>query len=410
MRFICALPLLFAGAPALLAQPVVDGQLGSDSAAYGGPLSVQNTNSGYGNSTNGDPAQANGGSEIDAVYGAVFGDRLHVLIAGNLESNYNKLSVFIDSEAGGMNQINGANAPTGVDPFCCPSSPNGSEALQGLNGLRFDNGFAADHFIGFSNGPENIIATNTSTYSFSAYYGDLTDGPSGRTSAMGFQRNAGGVEPGLEQGEPIDMANNACTGDGDTGCTPNAHLFAEQRDLLNTIDFRMAINNSNTQGVGFGSGPASGNPADVETGIEFSIPLAVIGSPTDDIRITAFIGNSQYSHVSNQFSGVGVLQSNLGNPVFSINLATIAGDQFVTVAHSAALGDYNYDGSVDVADYTTWRDGLGINYTANQYNDWVDGFLAQANAAAAVPEPVGVTTLLIAMTLGACGRRERTTD
>ncbi|TWT47226.1 hypothetical protein [Botrimarina hoheduenensis] len=409
MRRVLVRILVVAFAPALTAgaQPVVDGRLTGDTSFYGPARSIQNTNTQYGNATNGDPRQATGGSEIDAVYAAVVGDRLHVLVAGNLESNYNKLSVFIDSEAGGMNQVEGAAAPAGVDPFCCPSAPAGAGALQGLNGLRFDTGFAADHFVGFSNGPETILATNTSTYSFSAYYGDLTAGPTGRKSAVGFQRNAGGVEPGLAPGEPIDMANNACSGDADVGCTPNAHLFAEQRDLLNDIGFRMAIDNSNTQGVNGGSGAATGNPQAVMTGIEFSIPLAVLGSPTTDLRLVAFIGNSQYSHLSNQFSGVGVLQGNLGAPVSSINLAAIAGEQFVTIPHASLAGDFNYDGLVDTADYTLWRDGLGAFYTANHYDDWVSGFAVANDGAAAIAVPEPTTSALLLLAVGAYAQRLR---
>lgn len=375
---------------------MVDGTAVGDEAFYGSALSVQDTNTQYGNAANGDPRVASGGSEIDQVFAAVVGDRLHVLIAGNLESNYNKLSVFFDSEAGGMNRVDGADSPAGVDPFCCPNAGPGDGALQGLDGLRFDAGFAADHFVGFSNGPETIVATNTSTYSFSAYYGDLTEGPAGRKTDIGFQRNPFGEEPVLEQGEPIDTANNACSGDGDVGCSPNAHLFAEQRDLLNDIGFRMAMNNSNTQGVQGGSGSATGNPEAVTTGIEFSIPLYVLGAPTGDIRLTAFIGNSQYSHLSNQFSGDGVSRGNLGGPVSAINLAEIPGEQFVTVSHSSLPGDFNYDGGVDAADYTVWRDLRAEGFLkASDYEVWATAYGAVA-LAASVPEPSTLLLLLIA--------------
>ena len=387
------------------AQPVVDGTTVGDEAFYGSALSVQDTNTQYGNATNGDPLVASGGSEIDQVFATVVGDRLHVLIAGNLESNYNKLSVFFDSEAGGMNQVDGSNAPAGVDPFCCPSAGPGDGALQGLDGLRFDLGFTADHFVGFSNGPETIIATNTSTYSFSAYYGDLTDGPNGRKTDIGFQRNAFGFESGLEQGEPIDMANNACSADGDVDCTPNAHLFAEQRDLLNDIGFRMAMNNSNTQGVQGGSGSATGNPGSVTTGIEFSIPLYVLGAPTEDIHLTAFIGNSQYSHLSNQFSGDGVNQGNLGAPVSGVNLATIPGQQFVTVSHSSLAGDFNYDGFVNAADYTVWRDLREEGFLeATDYNVWSASYGDVSMAALSVPEPTSLT-LMVFIAGATLGRR-----
>ena len=109
-------------APAM-GQIVVDGTLAGDETKYGASLSVQNTNTQYGNATNGDPRYANGGSEIDQVFATVSAGQLFVLVAGNLESNFNKLDVFIDSLPGGINQINGANLPGRVDPFCCSATP-----------------------------------------------------------------------------------------------------------------------------------------------------------------------------------------------------------------------------------------------------------------------------------------------
>ena len=60
-----------------------------------------------GNATNGDPRIANGGSEIDRVFAKVAENRLYVLVAGNLESNFNKLEVFIDSVPGGDESARG---------------------------------------------------------------------------------------------------------------------------------------------------------------------------------------------------------------------------------------------------------------------------------------------------------------
>jgi hypothetical protein len=346
-------------------QIAVDGTYVGDGALYGPARSIQNTNTGYGNSTNGDPRAAKSGSEIDQLFASVQGGRLYVLVTGNLEDNFNKLSVFIDSMPGGVNQIVGAELPPQVDPYCC----SGSGALQRLNGLRFDSGFAADHFLTFSNGNHTFGAPPITRWTLTAYYADLTQGVAGRKSEIGFQRYASGVEPGLALGEPIDQLNNGCTGPGDPDCMPPEHEFAEpidfvndptntrgHRDLLNDVGLLMAINNSNTQGVNAGSGAATGNPGSVLTGIEFSLPLEVPGSPAGPIKIAAMIGNGSHGHLSNQWAGVGVLAGNLGSPA-TVNLANIAGDQFITVPAPSA--DFDADGDVDGQDFLHWQRGDG---------------------------------------------------
>ncbi len=391
------------------AQIAVDGTLVGDETNYGAARSVQNTNSGYGSAMNGDARYANGGSEIDQVFASVRDDRLHVLVTGNLESNFNKLSVFIDSVPGGMNQIVGSNLPALVDPYCC----SGNGALQRFNGLRFDTGFEADHFLTFSNGEHTFGSPAITRWTLSAYYADLTQGPSGNKSEIGFQRNASGAEPGLGIGEPIDQLNNGCIGPSDTSCSPPEHEFAEpidtvndptnsrgHRDFLNDVGLLMAINNSNTQGVISGTGAATGNPASVLTGIEFSLPLSVLGDPTTDIKIAAFIGNGKHDNVSNQFAGIGVLRNNLGSPG-SINLASITGNQFVTVPVPSA--DFDGDGDVDGRDFLAWQRGEGdadgnsivdatdLMIWQNQYG--MEGSLA---ASVTVPEPQAWVLLFIA--------------
>ena len=70
--------------------------------------------------------------------------------------------------------------------------------------------------------------------------------------------------------------------------------------------------------------------AAVATGFEFSIPLSVLGNPTDDIDVVAFISGGNF--LSNQVSGDGANGvDNLGT-ASGVNFDTIGGDQFVTVA------------------------------------------------------------------------------
>jgi hypothetical protein len=307
-----------------------------------------------------------------------------------------------------MNQIVGSNLPAQVDPYCC----SGSGALQRFNGMRFDSGFEADHFLTFSNG-NHTFGAGINIWTLSAYYADLTQGPSGNKSEIGFQRNASGIEPGLGIGEPIDQLNNGCSGPSDTNCTPPEHEFAEpidlvndpgntrgHRDFLNDVDLLMAINNSNTQGVNSGSGAATGNPASVLTGLEFSLPLSVLGHPTTDIKITAFIGNGNHGHISNQFAGTGVLQANVGSPS-SVNLANIAGNQYVTVPVPNA--DFDNDGDVDGRDFLAWQRNNGL---ASDLALWQNQYGGgnPLNTTQAIPEP---TSFVLAILFLAAGGNRR---
>lgn len=65
-------------------------------------------------------------------------------------------------------------------------------------------------------------------------------------------------------------------------------------------------------------------------------------------------------------------------------------------------GDFNVDGFVDAADYTVWRDGLESTFDQSHYVEWISNF-GQSNGAGvatplSVPEPPGLTVLLIAAT------------
>jgi hypothetical protein len=140
----------------------------------------------------------------------------------------------------------------------------------------------------------------------------------------------------LTQGELIDKNYALAPGPGGGGGTGtlNNGLFAAElefvlpddgngrnrRNMENVIDLRMALDNSNTAGVE-GAGPpwqTAANPGDVTTGLEFSIPLAHLGNPGagNTIKILAFINNGAHDYASNQFSGVGVLDNNLGEDGF----------------------------------------------------------------------------------------------
>ncbi len=72
-------------------------------------------------------------------------------------------------------------------------------------------------------------------------------------------------------------------------------------------------------------------------------------------------------------------------------------------------GDFNEDGSVDAADYTVWRDRLGLGFTPAEYDEWVANFDMASpppvEASGAVPEPAGVAILLLSLAGLIGGRR-----
>ena len=63
-------------------------------------------------------------------------------------------------------------------------------------------------------------------------------------------------------------------------------------------------------------------------------------------------------------------------------------------------GDFNGDGTVDAADYTVWRDGLGTNFVQADYGVWVANFGATTSVSSnSVPEPNSILLLLSLLTL-----------
>lgn len=426
------------------AQPVIDG---SADAAYGAALSIQDTDTGFGDNSSPDPvATATGGSEIDQVFAVVANDgvedRLYVTITGNLETNFNKLEVFIDSLSGvGQNEIVGANVPAAVDAFCCGGIGTTDGALQRQDLLVFDTGFAADYYLTFSNGSEELSGANF--WAVSAHYAELNNGPSGRNVLAGVQYAPQGIPsvlrapnsadfdsnfstdgadfltwqqgfgtgttkpegdadgsgtvdgidlglwetqhgtersldndffvphdggpnsatqlplqpglPGLSQGQLIDqnyaLGAGGCTADdtdGGAGCIARELEFVlpvdsndatnalNHRNFDNEIDLELAFDNSNIAGVG-GGDPSTftGDPENVITGLEFSIPLDELGLTAagfaGDIKITAFINGTGHDFVANQFSGDGSNTGNFGGLPPDLSLEA-DGDQFVTVS------------------------------------------------------------------------------
>jgi hypothetical protein len=213
-------------------------------------------------------ANPNGGSELDVAWAQISGGKLYLMLTGNLENNFNKLDVFIDSVSGGQNQLqadanNGGNNPT-----------NDGWATK-FAGFTFDTGFEADYMLILRNG-------NFGGDRFDIDYAVIGGG------ASAFEA-AGNVFGGSLQGANANALPGAGIG--------------------------VAFNNSNTAGVTGGTNAANQAAAmAVTTGVELAIPLSALGNPNpQDIKVTAMINGSNHDFLSNQFlPGLPAGQGNLG--------------------------------------------------------------------------------------------------
>jgi hypothetical protein len=240
------------------AQPILDG---TRDATYE-LRSVQTVETQFGD---GNP---NGGSELDAAWAQIDGGTLYLTLTGNLENNFNKLNIFIDSVPGGQNQLqndanNGGNNPT-------------NDGWAGkYAGFTFDAGFEADYMLILRNG-------NFGGDRFDIDYAVIGGGASAFEAAS-------------------DVFGGSLTG-------ANANA-------LPIAGIGVAFDRSNVGGVLGGTAAANQAAAiAVTTGIELGIPLSALGNPNpQDIKVSAMINGSNHDYLSNQFlGGLTPPQGNLG--------------------------------------------------------------------------------------------------
>lgn len=246
---------------------------GSYETAYGCPIAVQLLSTTYGKNTNVSVLAASG-SELDAAYGLVQNGTLFLFLAGDIQSNGNRVHLFFMTGPGGQNTLNGNN-PNGVDTFSGRSVLNWmgpTNAPQVGAGLTFDPGFAPNYWM------DVLCSSTAGTFNYAQLW-------PGGTNASGVATNG------------YLLGTNAGTNGVLVGGT-------------NPFGIQATINNSNTNGVDNGNkGPdtfahgcytnAAGVPGGnsvqaltVTNGIEFAIPLAALGSPTGTIAVCAFIANN----------------------------------------------------------------------------------------------------------------------
>lgn len=295
-----------------LASVTVDG---TRDAAYGAPIVIQTVNTEFGNAN---PQQGNqGGSELNAAYARVEGGRLFVMLTGNIEPNFNKLNVFIDSKAGGENVLSREPA------YDFNPGGGGFYITQNMQGMTFDAAFAADYHL--------IARTGAGKAEV-----DFADRQGGANYSVPNSSGAGSNFAGL-----------VSTGSIAAGA-PGKNTMSSP--LSQALHF--AHNNNNSAGVVGGSGAADQvAAAAVTTGFEFSVDLADIGNPSagETIRIAAMIGNGDHHYLSNQIlGGLPAPKGNLGGDgnggftgtLSGVNFNNFAGEQYfsIVVPEPSTLG------------------------------------------------------------------------
>ncbi len=192
--------------------PTIDGTL---DAAYGAALFVQSQGTGFGDATQGQIGPC-GGSEIDQVFAVVNGDRLYVFIAGNLETNFNKMSVFFDTRSGGQQRLRNDNPNVDFDGL---NRMGGAPA--GTNGLRFDEDFAADFWVACTGNGTDLFVN------YAELRIDDKQGGQGGYVGQGTYGSDGVISGGSNPG--IDLTINNSNTAGVDGCIPGS----TQRDTAN---------------------------------------------------------------------------------------------------------------------------------------------------------------------------------
>lgn len=279
----CAGLLALAG----LSQGAIDGTY---KPAYGSPIAVQGIGTNFGNSNLGLSTWANG-SELNAAFCYTDGVNLNFLFTGNMESNFNKFEFFLDTKAGGQNKLRGDNPDVDFNGL----NRMGDDGSG--NGLTFDTGFEPDYWITVTCGD-----AGGGNFGFFASGAELLTGGGGAGGFLGGSNGQNG---------------------GNIGA--------------NFLGVLAAINNSNTAGVGGGTG-ADGGALTATTGIEISIPLASLGvAAGQEFLAAAFVNGGGHDFLANQVLGtLPAGTGNLGEPR-NVNFNQHLGNQYFVVPAPGAL-------------------------------------------------------------------------
>ncbi|MEO1584157.1 MAG: GC-type dockerin domain-anchored protein [Planctomycetota bacterium] len=368
------------GTPGLLTSGSLPGELGE-----GVEISINNSNVGGVGPSGFSPTIPDRdvavGSELNALYTYIDApnNRLNLLLAGNLESNGNRLILFFDGDpSDGQNTIRNDNVDISfrlIDRLGENDGTDPDDVDPEGPGLTFDAGFTADYLLSIDNsgqttgtntffanaavlrlnGPNIVQGFNTD---FGSFDGGLKSEP-GNDPLLFDGDNppvVDGANNGLEPGTADNLFSNFAPRDAAASFLAEGMLGEETGGLL-----QISLDNSNIGGVGETPGGAVDDACNVTTGVEVSIDLTELGwDGSSDIKIAGGIANGGGDFWSNQVLGGLPAEDELGEPR-EINFDLLSGTQFVTVGDMGdcpvagrLCADQNGDGLVTPSDFTSW--------------------------------------------------------
>jgi hypothetical protein len=340
------------------------------------------------------------GSELNAIYGRVENNKLYLMLTGNVQDNFTKLSVFLDVRSGGQNRIRGASIPgiyrgnPGIDfnrfiRFGSSVDAVNANPADPADGLRFDGDFAADYWVMMTNGggvPVQVFSNalflrtagrledfNFATADFTAFSGGAKNDPA--NDPITFS----GPEPTL----PISP-----NGDGNMEIQRAPRTPSLQIDQNNPFPpysgltfptglIRTAIDNSNIAGVTTTTATEAAALA-VTTGMELEIDLGEAGwDGSSPIKVAAFIAGDNYDIIYNQGVGFPANSPAAGyaNPraVDFADAAAFPGNQYVVIPVSTGPTGCNVADITGIGGPPAGPDGL---LTGDDFNAFIAAFAA----------------------------------
>ena len=319
------------------------------------------------------------GSEIDNVRAYVddVNGKLYIFIGGNMEANYNKLSLFLDCAPGGQGTLRNDNVDI---------------SFNGLNrhaDLIFDSGFEADYWFNVNNGVDGgtgnlqnytdcaVLRTNGPEVDpffglrsdYGCYFGGyVTDGQGNPVAEPVEVMDFSGDRFDQQDGFLASMYSNYAPRASAILGLDILQGFADPNDRPESGLLRTAINNLNVAGV---TADTAVGAADVNTGVEICIDLAELGwDGSQDILLAGWVCNGGFDYVSNQVIGGLPAGDNLGE-VSLIDFNQIDGVQYVNLmaAPPSCRADTNNDNVLDFFDVQTF---LGWFSAHDDRADFVD--------------------------------------